>query len=627
MSTISGCSTVSQAQNYCLRIDMPIVMDINKVAQAEDGIHIMNSQLYGAVTSGDPVRWRSELESNNLEQLSPQGNTVLHLAISLGHHQLVESILQRCSPNLFSTKNSAGKLALHLAAASGNLSTLESLLRHAAKLQLEGYNTTTCVNGDQYFNQYLQAVLMEKDSEMNTALHVAMKYQHYKLAILLVEKNPQVSTCPNKEKMSPLYMAAEAGQLKLVELMMQNGAVDIRALQGKSVVHAAIKARNKDVLKAVLKHESTYFSAYDEDGRTPLSFASSIGYFKGVRCFLKKWREAIYIRDADGSLPIHLASMRGHVKIIKKFLKYSPDSRELVNKDGQNILHVAAMNGKANVVSYVLKKHELAMLINQRDEKDGNTPLHLASKGEHARIVHILTWDKRVNLEITNDIGLTALDVATDDPRDTTFQKRLTWLSLRYAGAPQTEAQKTRRSTADHEFDNINAGESPRVNTLLLVATLVATVTFAAGFTVPGGNYGTDDPYQAGMATLVKRHMFHFFLITNTISLYSSVIVAICLIWAMLNNIHLSLYSLKWAIPLGLGISLLMVSLAFMAAVFLVVRNITWLAALVLIIGSISTLSLWLVFVPLSFPNSLKNRVARNIFRYPLYLMALVTEE
>ena len=84
---------------------------------------------------------------------------------------------------------------------------------------------------------------------------------------------------------------------------------------------------------------------------------------------------------------------------------------ELLNGKGQNILHVAAQSGKAKVVAYLLKRNDLKLLINEKDKK-GNTPLHLASKKRHPKVVSNLTWDKRVSLNLLNNEGKTAFDIA-----------------------------------------------------------------------------------------------------------------------------------------------------------------------------------------------------------------------
>lgn len=135
-------------------------------------------------------------------------------------------------------------------------------------------------------------------------------------------------------------------------------------------------------------------------------------------------------------------------------------------------------------------------------------------------------------------------------------------------------------------------------NTLLLVATLIATVTYAAGFTMPGG-YNNSTPHQ-GMETMLSKQMFQVFVIYDTIAMYSAIMVAVTLIWAQLGDVTLVLNALKLALPL-LGLSLMMMSVAFMFGVCLVVSELVWLVHCILAIGIISLASLLALFIPLCF--------------------------
>nr|XP_027096248.1 ankyrin repeat-containing protein ITN1-like [Coffea arabica] len=70
-----------------------------------------------------------------------------------------------------------------------------------------------------------------------------------------------------------------------------------------------------------------------------------------------------------------------------------------------------------------------------------------------------------------------------------------------------------------------NPDEVKRVEKLAanysIVATLIATVTFAAGFTVPGGNY-SDGPHK-GMAVLSKKAAFITFVISDSLAMFASI--------------------------------------------------------------------------------------------------------
>ncbi|PIN19447.1 hypothetical protein CDL12_07874 [Handroanthus impetiginosus] len=97
------------------------------------------------------------------------------------------------------------------------------------------------------------------------------------------------------------------------------------------------------------------------------------------------------------------------------------------------------------------------------------------------------------------------------------------------------------------------------VNTLLLVSTLVATVTFAGAFTVPGGY---NSPGKG----------FYIFVICDSIAMYSSIIAAVALIWAQLGDVTLLLDALHLAVPF-LGVALSMMSMTFTAGLFLAVNK------------------------------------------------------
>ncbi|KAL2927611.1 Protein ACCELERATED CELL DEATH 6 [Bienertia sinuspersici] len=79
----------------------------------------------------------------------------------------------------------------------------------------------------------------------------------------------------------------------------------------------------------------------------------------------------------------------------------------------------------------------------------------------------------------------------------------------------------------------------------MLVATLVATVTFAAGFTLPGGYNQSDKDPNVGMAVLPDKWAFKSFIICNTAALYSAILCVVTLIWAHLGDLKLILVSLK----------------------------------------------------------------------------------
>uniref|UniRef100_A0A7N2LEZ5 PGG domain-containing protein n=1 Tax=Quercus lobata TaxID=97700 RepID=A0A7N2LEZ5_QUELO len=83
----------------------------------------------------------------------------------------------------------------------------------------------------------------------------------------------------------------------------------------------------------------------------------------------------------------------------------------------------------------------------------------------------------------------------------------------------------------DFQYDPKNDRAGDVRNILLVVATLIAAVTFQAGVNPPGGVWqDTKDGHEAGTAIYASREAdFYVFLICNTVALSTSVLVIIFL--------------------------------------------------------------------------------------------------
>ncbi|CAL5340486.1 unnamed protein product [Camellia sinensis] len=120
--------------------------------------------------------------------------------------------------------------------------------------------------------------------------------------------------------------------------------------------------------------------------------------------------------------------------------------------------------------------------------------------------------------------------------------------------------------------------------TQLIVATLVATVAFTAGFTMPGGYNGNDGPNH-GMAILTRELAFKAFMVTDTIAMsLSTSAVLIHLNAAMTNNLdklERKVYSAAYLISYA---AVAMV-LAFVTGTYAVLAHSSGLAISVCVIG------------------------------------------
>ncbi|CAN7031377.1 hypothetical protein IGI04_030914 [Brassica rapa subsp. trilocularis] len=258
----------------------------------------------------------------------------------------------------------------------------------------------------------------------------------------------------------------------------------------KFLVHAALKAKRTAIIDVLLDEYPSMAEERDEEGNTCLSFGAYIGFSAGVLKLLNRSIQSVYVCNDDGSFPIHCAVEKRHFDVFYILVRHCPNSIYLLNKQGQNIFHLVPKSGKSSLW-FLLRLHLLISIKKKqlmgKQDVDGNTPLHLAAINWRPRTLYFFlsrfgigysTTDKEW-LYIRNNSGLTALGVVESNMQPNyIFVERLTLMVLSFFH------NKTITKRSD-----ITAGDKSKdyANTLLVVAALIATVTFAAGFTIPGG--------------------------------------------------------------------------------------------------------------------------------------------
>ncbi|ANM66192.1 Ankyrin repeat family protein [Arabidopsis thaliana] len=598
----------------------------------------MDPETYRAVVMGKVQEFEKVMEENEipvLDQVTFQGNTILHLAAIYGHDHLVRRILAyelnilrnwkrglNCNfvpsfshyQTLLVRRNYKGDLALHVAAAAGHKLIVGLLIDCLRQLPQD---ITMVIGSEQ---MVIGNIFRVSNNDGNTALHLSLKGNHVSVSLQLVREDRSTCFLLDKEDVSPLYMAAEAGYVSLVEHMLRG--LDA-SFVGKSVLCAAVKSQNLDILTAVLESDSDLVESRDEDGRTPLATAASIGYDIGVQHMLTRFAsstQVAYIKNEDGSFPIHSACSARCTSALKVILKHHPDTIEMLNSQGQNVLHVAAKSGNARAVGYLLRKSDVKRLINEQDI-EGNTPLHLASSNSHPKVVSLFIHDRRVDLKILNYKGFTALDAAEDHMATIpSLQEWLIWMALVAAGTTRAPRVHLRADipglTTDEDL--ILKIHKDRVNTLLVVATLVATMAFAAGLSVPLGYNSTE--FKSNVKHSYEESAFHAFVICNSIAVYTAVISTVALIGTQLADLKCMLTTFKFIVPL-LGFSIIAMSLAFVAGLYLVLGHHYWLAIFVLASGGFYLMALLLLIIPYASPYTFSPLFFRYFLRFPFSML------
>ncbi|KAH7534055.1 hypothetical protein FEM48_Zijuj04G0196900 [Ziziphus jujuba var. spinosa] len=263
----------------------------------------------------------------------------------------------------------------------------------------------------------------------------------------------------------------------------------------------------------------------------------------------------------------------------------------------------------ASVVRFTLKPR-LESLINAADN-EGNTPLHVAAGRDKYRIITILVNEIKVHKKAQNHNFQKPSDLIRTNPNIGALYKAsgLSMIAMRLekqGGQPslhslvhKAEYRKPIKkditinrvgSNRDKDHDHtskevgydqdkdVKSNRLKNISTIhLLVATLIATMTFTAGFTMPGG-FEQNESSRKGLALLSDNAYFHLFVITDSLAFYyssASVFLQFCA--ASEHNYHLLLRFTKVSATL-IYISSLGMVVAFTSALHAVMPGSSMLA-------------------------------------------------
>ncbi|WVZ53467.1 hypothetical protein U9M48_004405 [Paspalum notatum var. saurae] len=273
-------------------------------------------------------------------------------------------------------------------------------------------------------------------------------------------------------------------------------------------------------------------------GNTPIQLAvlwNKIGVLKVLLDTIDLWGAPLVVS----------AAFRGHVGVARELRRHCPNAPFCNTEGGFTCMHTAVWSEQPEFLEFILGSPQLNKSVNMRN-RDGDTPLHLAVQKCNPKMVAALLNHQHIDVTVLNSNGDPAnwnlygiidhaktlnwnevvMLIMQSDPQDASSILNL------YKEAKDTVTESSRKDIKS--LTKIYTGNTS------LVATLIATMTFAAAFTLPGGS--SSDAGSEGLPIMARKFAFQAFLVTDTLAMCASLIVAFICVIARWEDLEFLLY-------------------------------------------------------------------------------------
>ncbi|KAL4614512.1 hypothetical protein ACB092_07G059200 [Castanea dentata] len=481
-----------------------------------------------AELSAQPIPYEGERRRDHLSTCVP-----LYQAAIKGQWKAAKVVIDK-DPRVVRVRiNRKWETALHIAAAAKRTAFVKELVKRMTEEDL---------------------ALQNKDG--NTAICFAAASGIVEIAKVMVEKNENLPMIRGDQGKTPLYMAALFGHREMASYLYS--VTDFGSLSRDekiSLLLGTISADLYDLALTILEKDQSLATARDAKDETalhvlarkPSTIANTSqlsiwkrsinSYFKWIyhedlmrtlahQLVKKLWEHVLELQDSDISRlirePSRLlfdAAELGSLEFLIILIDSYPDLIWKIDHKNRSLFHIAVLNRHENIFNLIYEIGAINDLIAAYKDENNNNILHLAANtaplsrlqivsGAALQMQRELLWFKGVE-KIVPPSYIKMRNSNNQTPKDLFKEKHKELLK---------EGEKWMKSTA---------------TSCMLVATLIATVVYAAIFTLPGG-----PDNETGVPLFLGKKWFLIFVISDAVALLSSSASIVTFL-----SIHISRYA------------------------------------------------------------------------------------
>ncbi|KAK6240132.1 hypothetical protein QUC31_005601 [Theobroma cacao] len=300
-------------------------------------------------------------------------------------------------------------------------------------------------------------------------------------------------------------------------------------------LHISAMAGQTEITKEIVSRKPAFARELSENGFSPMHVASAKGHVEIIRELMRVGYDICLLKGKDGKVPLHGAALKGRVDVVKEQVWACPESVKELTAFGETALHLAVKSNQieaARVLIEEIRRLDMMEILIWK-EKDGNTILHQATFNRQPEIIGLLIGQEAVvsgvNVNAINSSGFTPKDVldlllqSGGDCYDIQIHQ-----IFQQAGALKARESTTGPAHVQTEAENFNnkqkllsssswnlwkelmkevtESSSETKNSLMIVAVLIARITYQAILNSPSGFWSdSDNKNNPTVSTVQKR--------------------------------------------------------------------------------------------------------------------------